>query len=202
MPSAAAALLELSALTPTILIGCSLGSMIVIEALRQADPKNHSILGACLISTAAKLESAADLSRRHAAVERYLEHPDEQAPAVNPARLAKMIDPETRAEVADKLQSLLQRATLGDLARHNLLVANRPDQRPHLAQLGRFPILIVAGSSDHAMTPRAEMEVMSHNIPGAVFVAIERCGHLPPLEQPDTVTRLIRTFLNRIACPD
>lgn len=56
------------------------------------------------------------------------------------------------------------------------------------------PTLLIAGEADGAM-PKT-MAVMAAAIPGARFATVERAGHLPNIEQPDAVNRLLAGFID------
>ena len=56
------------------------------------------------------------------------------------------------------------------------------------------PTLVVWGDSDRIFTP-GQGKAMADVIPGARFELISAAGHLPLLEQPDTVFALLDTFL-------
>jgi pimeloyl-ACP methyl ester carboxylesterase len=58
----------------------------------------------------------------------------------------------------------------------------------------RLPTLILVGRED-AITPLELHEEMAAGIPGSELVIIEDCGHLSTLEQPQTVTALLRRWL-------
>lgn len=58
----------------------------------------------------------------------------------------------------------------------------------------RLPCLAVAGAEDGA-TPPALVRGMAERICGCRFQVIADCGHLPPVEQPTALGRLITEFL-------
>jgi pimeloyl-ACP methyl ester carboxylesterase len=57
------------------------------------------------------------------------------------------------------------------------------------------PALVVWGDDDRLIPP-AYGEAWARGIPGARLVTIERCGHLPPLEQPERFTEVALGFLD------
>jgi len=57
-----------------------------------------------------------------------------------------------------------------------------------------LPTLCVCGESDGA-TPPALVQSLAELIPGAQYQLIESAGHLPSVEQPVVLTKLIRKFL-------
>nr|AEM45117.1 hypothetical protein [uncultured organism] len=62
-----------------------------------------------------------------------------------------------------------------------------------LARL-RAPTLILWGEDD-AITPLAMAHAFRREIAGSRLQVIARCGHLPPLEQPDEFVAAVTSFL-------
>jgi pimeloyl-ACP methyl ester carboxylesterase len=58
----------------------------------------------------------------------------------------------------------------------------------------RNPALVVWGREDR-IVPVICGEQYRRLLPGATLAVLERCGHLPPLEQPDALARLVLDFL-------
>lgn len=65
---------------------------------------------------------------------------------------------------------------------------------PHLLPRSRVPTLVVWGREDR-IVPLECGEIYQRAIPKARLDVIDRCGHLPHLERPDEVARLIAEFL-------
>lgn len=57
------------------------------------------------------------------------------------------------------------------------------------------PTLVVWGAQDRVFPPPYG-EAFARGIPGAKLVTIDRCGHLPPVEQPDRFAEVVLDFLN------
>ena len=73
-------------------------------------------------------------------------------------------------------------------------VATLPDFRPRLKEL-RMPVMILAGRFDRALFPRMQFD-FKHHCPQAIFVMLERSGSFGHIEEPETVMRLLRDFLD------
>ena len=58
----------------------------------------------------------------------------------------------------------------------------------------KAPTLIVWGAQDRLL-PQALGEAYQRGIAGATLVTIDRCGHLPPLEQPERFADVVLKFL-------
>jgi pimeloyl-ACP methyl ester carboxylesterase len=56
------------------------------------------------------------------------------------------------------------------------------------------PALVVWGREDHII-PVECGEQYRRALPNATLTVLDRCGHLPPIEQPDTFARLVIDFL-------
>jgi pimeloyl-ACP methyl ester carboxylesterase len=54
--------------------------------------------------------------------------------------------------------------------------------------------LIVGGREDRRTTPAAH-KALAHEIPGSELVLIGNAAHFTPLEQPGTVTRLLKRWI-------
>ena len=67
------------------------------------------------------------------------------------------------------------------------------DFRPQLRNL-RMPTLIVAGRFDRLAMPRFSVQFKRY-APQAQFVMFEKSGHLPFIEEPERMFRVLREFL-------
>lgn len=62
------------------------------------------------------------------------------------------------------------------------------------------PTLILWGAND-GFAPLKEGKAVKNSIPGATFVEIAECGHMPQLETPDVFVWQINTFLEGLSRP-
>lgn len=58
----------------------------------------------------------------------------------------------------------------------------------------KLPTLIVWGRDDR-ITPPIVAEEFKEHLVNAQLVFLDRCGHSPPIEQPETFSRILRDFL-------
>ena len=81
----------------------------------------------------------------------------------------------------------------GVFERQSLAVMNRPDSVPTLATIS-CPTSVICGRED-SICPVRFHELMAREIPGAILVVIDNCGHLSSMEAPTLVTEeLLRLF--------
>jgi pimeloyl-ACP methyl ester carboxylesterase len=78
-------------------------------------------------------------------------------------------------------------------ARQIKALVNRPDAASYLADIA-CPTLLVVGRQDQ-WSPVAQHEEMLALLPDARLEVVENAGHFAPLEQPETVARLVADFL-------
>ncbi len=76
-----------------------------------------------------------------------------------------------------------------------LAMAARTDTTEFLSEI-KIPVLLICGEKDK-LTPRHIMEDMANSITDSEFHTIPNVGHITPLENPDTVTKIIKDFLLR-----
>jgi pimeloyl-ACP methyl ester carboxylesterase len=77
--------------------------------------------------------------------------------------------------------------------RQQAAIMGRPDNRPLLPSI-KCPTLVLVGRED-ALTPVELAQEIAAGIPGAQLEIVPHCGHLSTLEQPEAVTRAMRTWL-------
>lgn len=70
----------------------------------------------------------------------------------------------------------------------------RPDQQATLRR-ANIPTLVLCGAHD-TLTPVRRHEFIAHLMPLARLEVIPEAGHLPPLERPHALTRILRAWLH------
>jgi len=127
------------------------------------------------------------------------------------SRIAPLDEGRTMAEIAAKLMPTMRgaRSKSGGLERAERVMASVPaatyrkavallttfDRRAMLPQIA-VPTLVVAGADDRT-APASVMQRMAQKIPGAEYAALDGCGHLGPMDQPDEFNRALGSFLER-----
>lgn len=77
--------------------------------------------------------------------------------------------------------------------RHLRVLQRRPDQQKTLRKV-HVPTMIIAGEHD-TLIPRRRAEFLAAMMPQGCLEIIPEAGHLPQLEQPEAVTKVLQTFL-------
>ncbi len=192
LAAALVAFLSALGLERPVLVGHSIGGMIVQWVLAMEAPR-PAVRAAVLAQT-----SAAFGSRDGSFQERFLRE-----------RLGPLDAGRAMAELADELVG----AMVGDspdpagLALARELMAHTPDSayrdavmampgfdmRAALERVG-VPVLVLSGTRD-PNAPAPMMERMAARIPRARYVALDGVGHLAPLEQPGRFNAALDAFL-------
>lgn len=76
-----------------------------------------------------------------------------------------------------------------------LAMAARTDTTEFISEI-KIPVLLICGEKDK-LTPPYIMEQMAQSIPDSEFHIIPKAGHITPLENPETVNKIIKDFLSR-----
>jgi pimeloyl-ACP methyl ester carboxylesterase len=99
-----------------------------------------------------------------------------------------VLDPSTRRPPGFVLDDVIRRSNNGPIARLN--AAGEEDIAKHLldGELSRFPcpVDLLWGESDR-LVPLDYARELQHKLPGARLTVLEKCGHAPQLERPQTL---------------
>ncbi len=98
-----------------------------------------------------------------------------------------------RDEVLPLLTAMVERQTVESFAAQTTALLGRPDARPVLPTI-RVPVLLASGRND-AWSPVAQHADMQRHIPQATLEIIEDSGHMAPIEQPEAVAEVLRSWL-------
>jgi pimeloyl-ACP methyl ester carboxylesterase len=175
---------------PVVLVGHSMGGMVAQEAYaRFPELIKGLVLG---FTSAAFGGGSAEFVRQFVA-----------------ARLAPLDEGRTMPELAASLMPKMRGAKSdpGGLALAQGIMSSIPPETyrkaVHLlttfdrkANLGNIacPTLLVAGSDDRTAPPPV-MEKMARAIPASQYRVLAGCGHLGPMDQPESFNALLRDFL-------
>ncbi len=162
-----------------VLVGNSMGGAIAMIAALRAPERVAALV---LIGSGAKLrvhpDVFAQLERDFTAAARTLAQL-QLAPDAPEARIARIVAAMERTGPA---------ATIADFR-----ACDAFDVRERLGDIGA-PTLVISGSEDR-MTPPKYAQFLYEQIPGAVLESLEGAGHVPQLEQPERVARMLSAFL-------
>ena len=169
------------------LIGLSLGGYLAFEIIRQQLQRLERLI---LMDTSAVADHAARRAGRLADIAKVREGGIE---ALIPELPARWLHPEhVRLVELTNLMADMARS-IGARGQFNQQTAmlSRPDSHADLERV-RVPTLLACGREDPVAPVRGK-EAMAARIPGARLEIIENCGHLSTIEQPDVVTRVLKS---------
>lgn len=171
------------------LAGLSMGGYVSFEIMRQAPER---VARLALLDTSARPDTAEQTASR-----RNLMQMCEQGKFKGVTRrlLPQWIHPSrvNDAAVADAVLSMTARVGRDTFLRQQTAVIGRADSRPGLSHI-HCPTLVLCGHEDKATPVELHREIAT-DIPNARLVIVPECGHLSPLERPETVNAALRSWL-------
>jgi 3-oxoadipate enol-lactonase len=190
-----AALLDALGIEEVILCGLSMGGYIIFELLRTWKAR---VRGLVLMDTRAEADSPDARRARDTAASLAREG---GAAAIAETMLPRLLAPDTltsQAEVVERVRAMITNTPVAGIVGALAAMRERPSSESLLPTLGDIPTLVMVGESD-TLTPPDQARAMAQAIPGARLEVIAGAGHLPPVEQPEEVTRRLREFLTALA---
>jgi 3-oxoadipate enol-lactonase len=182
------ALLEGLGVARATIVGLSIGGLIAQELYRQRPGLFEALV---LCDTAAKIGNDESWDARISAVDRG------GVEAIADAILERWFTADFRVHRSDELKGW--RAMLTRTPKQGYLAAcgalKRADLRPYAGAIGVATLCLV-GEEDGS-TPVPLVRETAAMIPGARFEVIKGAGHLPNLEQPALLARLIAEHASR-----
>ncbi|MCY1414245.1 3-oxoadipate enol-lactonase [compost metagenome] len=113
---------------------------------------------------------------------------------VSPQLMPRLIHPRwLDSQVSATVQQMAAAVGKDGFVRQQQAIIKRADSLPVLGDI-QVPTLIVVGADDQ-LTPVSEAWLMHERITGSRLEILENCGHLPPLEEPERTTILLREWL-------
>ncbi|WP_084479040.1 alpha/beta fold hydrolase [Nocardia jejuensis] len=182
-------------LAPAHWVGLSMGGFV---GQRIAARHGHLLRSLTLLDTSAGAEEPNKIAEyKRLALALRLFGPTPILPRVRPHLFgpAFLADPANRA-VLDEWAERLRRCDRAAVRKAVLGVADRTAVESEIPSIS-MPVLILVGADDVA-TPPARSRQLSTSIDGAQLHVIENCGHTSTLEQPTTITELLRRFLDTV----
>jgi pimeloyl-ACP methyl ester carboxylesterase len=170
------------------LAGHSMGGYVAHEIMRQAPQR---VTRLALIATSARADTPETVERRKALIDLAQKG---RFKGVTPRLLPSLLHKDHQhPPLSTIVIDMAARVGQAAFVRQQTAILTRPDSRPGLAVV-RVPTLVVAGEADQ-LTPVELHEEMADLIPTAEFQIIAKSGHLPMLEQPDTLNRALFDWL-------
>jgi pimeloyl-ACP methyl ester carboxylesterase len=170
------------------LAGLSMGGYVALEIMRQAPERVQRL---ALFSTGAAADDEARRRQRLRGIEslrlgRFV--------GVTSRMLPQLLHPDhVDGPLGAEVRAMAGRVGGEAFLRQQQAILDRPDSRPMLATI-RVPTLVAVGEADLLTPPRQALE-LHRGIAGSTLHVLERCGHLPALEQPSEASRLLRAWL-------
>lgn len=168
----------------------SMGGHVAFEILRQQPQR---VLRLALFDTSAAPDSPERARQRRLGITAMRQG---RFVGVTRQLLPRLVHPRhVDGAVGAQVQAMAQRVGPEAYLRQQTAILGRADARPLLAAIA-VPTLVVVGADD-AMTPPAEAQCIAAGIRDAALHTVPACGHLPPMEQPEATTALLRHWLMR-----
>ncbi len=108
--------------------------------------------------------------------------------------LTALHDAPWRDEVVTLVLDMAETLGPEQFQRHLRVLQRRPDQQKTLRK-ANVPTMIIVGEND-TLVPRRRAEFLAAMMPQGFLEVIAEAGHLPQLEQPEAVTKVLETFLS------
>ena len=172
-----------SAPTKFALAGVSMGGMVALEIIRIAPERVTEL---ALIDTRASPDTFVEKNYRRLAnlVVKILDYE-----TLTKFSMKSLVHTSATADVRDALVKMSIRIGPGAYIRQNEAVIARADLRPILQRIA-VPTVVVVGAEDRMTPPKLSKEIHKL-IRGSTLKIVEDCGHLPPIEKPNAMARIL-----------
>jgi 3-oxoadipate enol-lactonase len=114
--------------------------------------------------------------------------------------LPKLLAPSTvteHPEIVERVREMIVRTPVAGIVGALSAMRDRSDSEALLPDLAGLPTLVMAGEAD-TLTPPDQARLLAQAIPGAQLVIVPSAAHLPPVERPEEVNRILREFVRSI----
>ncbi len=177
-----------------VICGFSMGGYVALELVRRFPERVRALI---LANTRAAPDSSAAQTARLDMV-RQVER--DGVDVLVRAMLPQLLAPGSltaQPQVVEHTRTMIRSASVPGAVAALHAMKDRADSTSLLGEI-QVPTLVIAGRED-AIVPVTEARQMADAIPGAQFTAIPEAGHLTPLEQPISMGRVVREFLDALS---
>lgn len=171
------------------LIGHSMGGGIIFEIMRQAPSRVNKII---LISTTARGDNDEKAQNRYEMIELAQSGAFEQVAFRSYPNLVHPAYGDDPVLFGKIVEMFMQTGSKYYINQQNALL-NRPASLDELSNY-ECPVLVIFGEQD-LITPPENGEEISSRISNCRLEILPGCGHIPPLEAPERMKELIKSFL-------
>jgi pimeloyl-ACP methyl ester carboxylesterase len=176
-----------------LLCGASMGSIVAMEAVRQAPQR---VKGMALLGSNARPETDDMRKLREMAIALFESGRAAEVLRAN-VPLAFHARQASNSELVRTYIEFILEAGPAQLVRQNRALMSRPDARLHLASVA-CPVLVMCGDSDQLTPPENAREIAAL-IPSASLLMVPECGHMLTMERPDLVNAGLLQWLQQFA---
>jgi len=172
-------------------VGCSIGGYILFEFWRRFRERVTSL---ALCDTRPQSDTADGRANRLKAAAAVLEQGSE--PFIE-SMTPKLLGRTTLAlwpDLVEGARAMMRKMSAEDISLVLRGMAERPDSVADLKSIN-VPTLIVIGEED-VLSTVADGELMRQNIAGSQLKVVPKAGHYAPWEQPESVGKVLRQFLD------
>jgi 3-oxoadipate enol-lactonase len=171
-----------------IWVGHSLGGYITLAGLRLAPER---FAGVALVASSYLADTPEAQAKRYETIEKVAK---DGAEAVINLKLFKEGTPPD-SPIVEKINRIIRATPPTGIIGTLQAMATRPDSTETVKRI-RVPALVVGGQHDQVFKPEIP-EQIAELIPDSQLVMVDS-GHLPMLDQPDTMTRALEGLLARV----
>lgn len=187
-------LLDHLAIQQAVLVGLSMGGYILFAFYRKYADRVKALV---LADTRAQADTVEGKEGRLQMVQVAYQ---KGSSAIADIMIPKLLSPatiRTKPEIVQMVRTMIEGNRVSGIAADLMAMAERPDSIPLLTQI-TCPTQVIVGELDQA-TPPSDAKLMAEQIPRARLAIIPNAAHLANFEQPDTFTRIVRSFVLDLA---
>jgi pimeloyl-ACP methyl ester carboxylesterase len=189
-----ARVLDAAGISKAAFVGCSIGGYILFEFWRRFRARMTSLT---LCDTRPQADNAEARANRLKAADTVLEQGTEPFIESMTPKLIGRTTVATRPDLVDGARAMMGKMSAEDISQVQRGMAERPDSVADLKTIN-VPTLIVIGEED-VLSTVADGELMRQNIAGSQLKVVPKAGHYAPWEQPESVGKVLRQFLDGAA---